>query len=110
MPVRASTSCGALISAEVAAPPSPVEPAVPVPAIVLALPVTASSLRMRLPVVSATYRSPFGATVTPDGALRVADVAALPSPVEPAVPVPNTRVITPLLSTLRILLPAPSAM
>ncbi len=95
-------SVGKFNVAEVAAEPSPVLLPVPVPAIVLMTPVEAVILRIRLPVASAMYKFPEPSTAMPLGLFNVAEVAAEPSPVLPAEPVPAKVVMTPDVFTLRI--------
>ena len=58
-------------------------------------PVVASTLRMRLLVVSATYTWPVGPMAMPRGALRLAAVAGDPSPANPAVPFPANALMDP---------------
>src|SRR5690242_20704856 len=90
------TPNGRLIWALVAAPPSPAKPPVPVPTTVVMIP--PATFRMRLLLVSTTYRFPAESTPTDPGELRDALVAAPLSPANVAVPLPATVVRTPLLS------------
>jgi hypothetical protein len=115
-----ATSDGLLRFALVAGPPSPqaavvVVQAVALPATVVIVPVVGSILRMRLLPVSAMKMVPSGATVTAEGDLRFALVAAPPSPPKaPASPlpgpVPAIVEIVPFGSTLRMRLLFVSAM
>ena len=81
-------------------PPCPVLPQTPVPATVKrcpavtacpkSVPVTAGSTRTRQLAVSAMKRSPAASTATPVGWSSSLAVAASPSPLKPALPVPAT--------------------
>lgn len=51
--------------------------------------------------LSAIYRSPFEDTATPYGAVNVAALAAIPSPLYPFLSVPTNVETTPAVSTLR---------
>ena len=65
--------------------------------------VTVTTFLKRLPFCSVKYRLPELSNRLKPGALTVAEVAADPSPVDEAVPVPTTVVITPVdISTLRM--------
>src|SRR5215467_7298643 len=92
---------GWLSCADVAAPPSPGKPALPVPATVVMTPVEDTS-RTRLSSASAMYIAPPPPKAIAEGQRRAADVAAPPSP-RPlfAAGLPATDVITPEESTLR---------
>ena len=92
--LRGAPSCAA-----VAAPPSPNDD--PPPATVEIFP-EESTLRMRLLFTSAMYRLPAASSATSWGLLSCAAVAAPPSPLKPAVPVPATVEITPAEFTLRM--------
>ena len=82
-------------SASVAGPSSPLFPAVPVPATRVITP-AADTLRTSLLPVSAIRNPPSAVTATPRGPWSWASVAGPSSPLFPAVPVPATRVITPI--------------
>jgi hypothetical protein len=87
----APSACrGLLMNADVAGPPSPIEPAVPAeePAYRVMAPEEAEILRILFPPLSETNKSPFLSPHTDRGALTDADVAGPPSPVELATPVP----------------------
>ena len=86
---------GLFSSALVAAPPSPENPAVPVPAIVVIIPVATVIFLILLLDWSAKYTSPEGTTHTPTGVFTVAAVASPPSPVNDAVPVPARVLMIP---------------
>src|ERR1039457_3865884 len=88
-------------SAEVAGPPSPLKPAVPLPATVLIVP-AAVTFRMRLLVSSAMKRLPALSTATPSGSRSSAEVAGPPSPLKPRVPLPATVLIAPAGATFRM--------
>jgi hypothetical protein len=60
---------GKLSCAVTAEPPSPENPAVPLPATVVAVP-PGTTFKMRLSKVSAIYRAPAASTARPDGLLR----------------------------------------
>lgn len=81
------TSWGALRRAAVAAPPSPEEPATPVPATVEMVPEVSTLRTLSLPK-SATKRLPPESSSSPLGVRSWAEVAGPPSPVSPAAPVP----------------------
>ncbi len=85
-------------SAAVAASPSPLYPATPVPAMVVIIPL-AATLRILLLLTSAISIIPEASIFIPIGPLNCADVAAPPSPPDPATPVPAKVVIMPFLST-----------
>jgi hypothetical protein len=70
---------GMLSCAAVAGPPSPLKPAVPVPAIVVIVP-PAATFRMRELLVSAIRKLPSGSATIACGALIWAAVAGPPSP------------------------------
>ena len=74
-----------------AGPPSPENPATPVPATVVMVPFR--TMRMQLLLESAIYTAPDDATATPCGKFSVALVAGPPSPENPARPVPAKVVI-----------------
>src|SRR5437764_334599 len=104
------TVLGTFIVAKVAAAPSPVVDAVPVPATVVMIP-DVSTLRILLLPLSAMYPLPKLSKATSQGALKVADVAAPVSPVEPVVPVPAQVVMTPVAMVIfRTRFPDGSAM
>ena len=86
-----ATPMGLLSIALVAMPPSPLKPAVPLPAIVLMVPAALTN-RMRLLPTSAMYRLPAPSTFIPTGAFNSAVVAGPPSPLKAPViePVPAT--------------------
>src|SRR2546430_5290208 len=92
---------GLLMVAAVAAAPSPVELAVPVPAY-REMVATLVTLRTLLPLNSAMNRLLLASTRTACGELIVADVPAPPSPVELPVPVPTHVEMFPEVSTLRM--------
>ena len=75
------------ISAEVAAMPSPLIHALPVPTIVLRIFVLLT-LRIRLASLSAKYKLPYASKVQPRVKLVILDVAAKFSPLYPHEPVP----------------------
>ena len=85
------TAEGALSCALVAGPSSPLNPEVPVPAMVVMMPVDASILRIRLSLWPATYRFPAPSMVRPYGPSNLARIALPPSPPNP----PATVVMTP---------------
>src|SRR5216683_1905689 len=93
------TPAGPFSSADVAGPPSPVWPLVPValPAKVEMIPDEATTFWTRLLPVSAMYRSPAPLSATPPGAFSSAAVAAPPSPDSPLTPaaLPATVEIVP---------------
>src|SRR2546430_2859727 len=86
--------------AEVAGPPSPLLPNVPLPAMVVMIPVAASTRRILILLESAIKTFPALSTATADGLLNSADVAGPPSPLKPPPqqlpwwPFPATVVIT----------------
>ena len=90
---------GLSISAAVASPWSPVEPAVPLPATVMMSPVAATSSRIRLLFASAMNRSPAASRAMLLGAFSSAAVASPLSPVKPAVPLPATVMMSPVAFT-----------
>src|SRR5881296_1293217 len=96
-----ATSLGLFNDAEVAGPPSPLNPCVSLPAIVLMIPAVLT-LRIRLLPSSAMYTFPAGSTATPTGKLNSAEVAGPPSPLNPSLPLPAIVVMIPAVSTLRI--------
>src|ERR1700683_507561 len=98
--------------AEVAGPPSPEKPQLPLlllPAEVVMLPL-ADTFRIRLLYLSAMKIFPEASTATPEGLFNDAEVAGPPSPDKPAVPLPATVVMIPLAETFRIRLLPESAM
>src|SRR5216684_2756434 len=104
------TPAGPFSSADVAGPPSPVWPLVPValPAKVEMIPDEATTFWTRLLPVSAMYRSPPALSVTPAGDFSSAAVAAPPSPEDPELPdaLPATVEIVPdalAISWIRLL-------
>ncbi len=99
--------CGWLNSALVAGPPSPEDPAVPLPATVVMMPLL-SILRIRLFRESAIYTLPAPSRATPIGRFRLAEVAGPPSPENPAVPVPAMVEMIPAELTLRMRWPPES--
>ena len=66
--------------APVAPPPSPLKPALPVPATVVMTPVPAVTRWMRLFPLSAMKRLPPPSTATPLGKLRTTEVSAVSNP------------------------------
>src|SRR5207244_9609408 len=83
LPLASSaTPDGPLRLAPVAAPPSPAKVKLPLPATVVMIPVAAATLRIRWLNWSAIYRLPLASSATPDGPLRLAPVAAPPSPAQ----------------------------
>jgi hypothetical protein len=100
-PANAATRAGALSAALVAAPPSPPNAAVPVPATVAMIPL-ADTRRMRLLPVSAIRNPPPGSAATPPGWLSCASWAPSPSPPKPADPLPATVAMTPAADTRRM--------
>jgi hypothetical protein len=96
----AATPRGELSWAAVAAPPSPADPPVPVPATVVIVP-PGDTRRTRWLPRSAIRKPPSAVAATPAGEVSWAAVAALPSPADPAVPVPATVVIVPPGDTRR---------
>src|ERR1022692_977423 len=96
-----ATPYGTLSCASVAGPPSPLNPAVPVPATVVIIP-PADTFRIRWLPASAMNRLPAASTNTPAGLDIWAAMARPPSPLNPAVPVPATVVIIPPADTFRI--------
>ena len=74
-----ATPCGAASCALVAGPPSPKEPADPVPATVVIVP-SAATLRMQLLSASAIRKPPSGVRASPCGWFSWAAVAGPPSP------------------------------
>src|ERR1017187_4129964 len=88
-----------------AGPPSPCQPVVLLPAMVVTIPVLAVTMRMRWLRRSAIYRLPDLSTAIPAGLASRALVAGPPSPANPpAPPSPATVVMIPLVSTFRTLL------
>src|ERR1035438_2339925 len=83
-----------LKDAEVAGPPSPKKPRVPLPATVVMTP-PADTFRMRLLPASTMNRFPDASTATSLGAHTAAEGAGVPSPEKPAVPLPATVVMMP---------------
>src|SRR5580692_8446185 len=105
--VSTATQHGKYNDAEVAGPPSPENPRLPLPATVVMIPVIADTLRMRLLLVSAIKRLPEASTATLAGLFNNAEVAGPPSPEKlplftPSAPLPATVVMTPLDDTFRI--------
>ena len=95
--LSSTTSRGAFNVALVAGPLSPVNPPVVVatPATVLIIPLETVTLRMMLkPDLSPKYILPALSRFIPAGNLIVAEAAAPPSPLEPAVPVPAKLFMT----------------
>src|SRR6266851_3426667 len=104
------TPAGPFSSADVAGPPSPVWPLVPValPAKVEMIPDEATTFWTRLLPVSAMYRSPAVLSAIPPGDFSSAAVAAPPSPEDPELPdaLPATVEIVPdalAISWIRLL-------
>src|SRR6185437_2942101 len=95
-----ATPPGALSWASVAGPPSPLLPAVPVPATRVITP-AADTFRTTLFSWSAIRNPPSAVTATPAGTWSWASVAGPSSPLLPAVPVPAPRVIPPAADTFR---------
>ena len=85
---------GPLSSAEVAGPPSPEYPEVPLPAKVLMIPDGVTS-RMTVLPASDINISPFESNATPSGSWSCASVAGPPLPVEPDSPSPATVLTIP---------------
>ena len=82
---------------------SPLKPAfVLLPAIVDIMPVDTVTLRIRLLSVSTTYTLPDASSATPYGLVKVADVAASPSPLKLLAPVPAIVVIMKFVLGLRL--------
>src|SRR5437667_213783 len=104
LPLASSaTPDGTQTLALVAAPPSPAKVLMPLPATVVMIAVAAVTLRIRWLAYSAMYRLPPASTATPTGTLRLAFVAAPPSPAKPKTPLPATVVMIPVAApTLRI--------
>src|ERR1019366_7246980 len=98
---------GAFNCALAAAPPSPVDPAVPVPAKVVIVPVDAT-LRTRLLALSAIYTFPSLSTATPSGAFSCATGPLPASPPNPAEPLPAMVEIVPFTAAFRTTLLAES--
>ena len=98
--LSSTTPNGPCSSAAVAGPPSPVVPSVPLPARVVMMPSGATLRTTKFPL-SAMSRLPEASTYRPVGSLSSAWEAGPLSPVYPAVPVPATVVMMPLVSTLR---------
>src|SRR5947207_2716491 len=88
-----ATPDGELRLALVAASPSPAKLGLPLPATVVMIPVAAVTLRIRWLELSAMYRLPLASTATPAGTLRLAFVAAPPSPAKPKTPLLATVVM-----------------
>lgn len=101
------TSAGKLSWADVAGPPSPAYPAVPLPATVVMTP-SGSILRTRWEPYSTMYRFLPPSTAMQKGEAMA--VAGLPSSVCPPLPLPAMVVKTPLVSTLLMQWRAYSAM
>lgn len=90
-------------SASIAGPPSPEKnPLLPVPAIVVMMPETRSTLRIRFSWLSRMYRFPSGSMRGFGNPHNFAAVAGPPSPVCPTAPVPAIVVMMPEVSTFRI--------
>ena len=89
-----ATPLGPFNCADVAAPASPVKPAVPFPATVMIKCDDASTRRTRLLPESAINRFPAMSMAMALGLLNFANVAGPLSPENPAVPSPATVVIT----------------
>src|SRR5437763_6373376 len=87
LPETSTARLHASNQAAVASPPSPLNPEVPLPAIVLMSP-TVSTLRIRLFPRSAMYTLPAGSTPTTLGPFNDAEVAGPPSPSNSYVPLP----------------------
>ena len=103
-----ATSYGVRSRAEVAWPPSPVFPAVPVPATVEMMP-AGVTLRILLLPESAMNRFPAASNASRTGAFSRAEVAWPPSPVLPEVPVPAMVVMVPSVLIRRTACSAESA-
>ena len=99
---------GAFNAALAAGPPSPEDPAVPLPAKVEIAPADVT-LRTRLLALSAIYTLPAESTATPSGALSCAAVPTPPSPPNPSEPLPAIVEIVPFGATLRTTLLSESA-
>src|SRR5436189_1417303 len=89
-----ATLSGPDSAAEVAGPPSPLKPIVPLPATVVMTCVAASIRRIRLFIESAMNRFPALSTATPCGSFNCDAAAGPPSPLKLYVPLPATVVIT----------------
>src|SRR5215471_1855285 len=98
---------GPLMLAEVAGPPSPVDPALPLPATVAMIP-SGEIRRMRRLPESQTYRFPFGSSARLPGPLSDAFSAGPPSPENPGMPVPATVLTVPSAAIFRIRCPVGS--
>ena len=79
-----------------AGPPSPLNPATPVPATVVIIPVVASTLRILLFPWSAMKRLPAPSSASPNGRAKSAASAGPPSPPKPPSPVPTNVLKTPV--------------
>src|SRR5947199_2047050 len=101
LPETSTARLHASNEAAVASPPSPLNPEVPLPAIVLMSP-TVSTLRIRLFRRSAMYTLPAGSTATPLGPFNDAEVAGPPSPSHPSLPLPAIVLMIPSVLTLLI--------
>ena len=87
------TPTGMESNADSAAPPSPVQPSSPSPAMVVMVP--PDTIRMRWFIWSAIKRSPSASSATSIGKFSFADVAGPPSPLKPGCLVmPATVVMT----------------
>ena len=93
LPAESTATAQGSTRACVDGPPSPTE--FVVPANVVTVPPRANR-RMRLLSRSATYTLPEASRATATGLLNLAAVAAEPSPLKPATPVPAMVAITPL--------------
>ena len=94
------TLYGLFNDALVAAPPSPLKLAGPLPATVMIFPVALTISRIRLLARSAMNRLPALSIVRPIGTDNFAAVAAAPSPLKPAVPLPATVTMFPVALTI----------
>ena len=99
-PASTARPPGKFKEARVAWPPSPLNPAVPVPATVVMLPAV-STFRIRWLSRSEIKTFPATLMARAVGLLRAAEVAAAASPLKPAAPFPAKVVTFPPASTLR---------
>ena len=102
LPARSKrSSCGSNNSASVAGPPSPLYPALPVPATVVTSFVFGSHRRIRCPPRSQTYNAPSGPNSRPKGWLMLADGAFAAGPLSADEPLPMIVSIVPDSSAAR---------
>ena len=100
-PPSTATPVGNLNAALVAGPPSPLKPAMPMPASVVMTPEVTFTRRMRWLDLSAMSTLPHPSATAPYGDLKPALVAGPPSPLKPPVPVPASVVISPVPTATR---------